>query len=115
MMSELTTRSFRPSNDWELRHLPLLNSVIFGYRAYDEYPRYMRDRLMARFDEACEHCHCPNDYRSAIFGILTRRCNFVAASMDYYVSISCLHKWRRRVIVQIARLIVSDAALGYDL
>lgn len=113
-MARISTRSFRPHYDWDRVHLNLLNAIVHGFSAFDELPQSFRERLSSLFFHACEVCGCPSELVFAVFSVLTCRCDFVAASVDYYVSPSCIHKWRRHVIVVMARLLLSDAAVCHD-
>ena len=113
-MSRISTRSYRPHFDFERLHLNLFNAIVHGYSAYDDLPKVLRERLFSLFLDACGDCHCPDDIRQAVFNVLICRCDYVAASVDYFVSSSCLHKWRRRVIRAIARQLLFNDSVRYD-
>lgn len=113
-MSRISTRSFRPSDVWQRQHLNLLNAIVHGFSAFDELPQSFRERMSSVFFDACCDCRCPKDYVFAVFSVLTCRCDCVAASVDYFVSPSVIHKWRRRVIIVMARNLLSEASARYD-
>lgn len=105
---------FRPSNDWQRQHRFLFNAVIHGYSAYRDFPKVFQQSMLRRFYDACRDCHCPVDLEDAIFCIMTGYETDVSVSLNYYYSLATIHKWRRRVIIAIVRMLLSDAALGYD-
>lgn len=105
---------FKPSNDWQRKHRRLFDAVIHGFAAYDELPPFLRDRLMSRFFDACQDCHCPDDIKDAVFNVLIGRDTYTSATLDYYYCKDSICRWRRRVIISMVRMLLSDVALGYD-
>ena len=105
---------FRPSNDWQRRHRRLIDFVNHAFFAFDELDSLHRDRLMTLFFDACQDCGCPDDIDEAVFNVLTGRDTLTSACSKYYYCRDSLCRWRRRVILSVARKLISDAAVRHD-